>query len=683
MNYIEYVNVKQGTDSLPRFSNGNTLPLTQLPFAMAGFSPQTKSNMDSWFYHPKDRSIEGIRLTHQPSPWMGEYGAINLLPQAGEPKSNPDERWSGYRPEEAILEPNYMRIRLLRYRSTFELTPTERGAVVSVTYDHPNTARYISILPVSGSCRYHFNDELHQVEGYTTGHRGDDAKNFHTYFVLRFAAGDYDLSKTIVTKSDGSRHYGTEVEGEYTGIHVALNQAQVEMKFAISYVSIEQAIVNMEQELGEKNFDQVRQEGKDIWEGYLNRIQVETETLDQKKTFYSCMYRMFLFPRKCYEMNAEGKAIHYAPRLGEVRDGLRYADTGFWDTYRTNFPLLSIIGQEEYAHMLEGFVQDYIDGGWLPRWTSIGEAGCMPSTLIDAVIADAAVKNIVSHDLLKVALEGMINHANNPSEDKRYGRNGVAAYLKYGYVPNNLEHESVNLTLDAAYGDFCIAQVAKVLGLIELEEKYKPRGFNYRNLFDPATGFMRGRNEAGQHKDGFSATRWGDEYTEGCAWQSSFAVPHDIEGLAELYGGKKEILKKLDELFATAPDYEIGGYWAEIHEMTEMAAVDFGQCAISNQPSFHIPYLFAAYGEEDKTNYWVEKICNELFSWKDDGFPGDEDNGSMSAWYIFSMLGLYPVCPGKAEYIKSKMLVKSAVINGKSWDSSNYGQWISQDEIMK
>lgn len=681
MRYLNYVNVKQGTDSLPRFSNGNTLPLTQLPFAMAGFAPQTKSNMDSWFYHPKDRSIEGIRLTHQPSPWMGEYGAINLLPQIGTPKSNPDERWSSYRPEEALLEPHYMKLRLLRYRSLFELTPTERGCAVRISFEGPDEERFLSVLPVGGMCEYRFNSDQHRLEGFTTVHRGDDAKNFHNYFVIQFNEKDYNLEKTKITKEDGSHHLGWEVSGEKTGIHIALNHANLEVKMAISYISIEQAVLNLDRELLNKTFDQIQEEAEGIWESYLRRIEVETETEDQMTTFYSCMYRMFLFPRKCYELDSQGKEIHYAPRLGEVRDGLRYADTGFWDTYRTNFPLLSIIGKEEYAHMLEGFIQDYVDGGWLPRWTSIGEAGCMPSTLIDAVIADAAVKNIVSHDLLKTALEGMIHHANTESEDKRYGRNGVKGYLKYGYVPNNLEHESVNLTLDAAYGDFCIAEVAKVLGMNDIEKEYRPRALNYRNLFDPTTGFMRGRDEEGNMKPNFNPIRWGGEYTEGCAWQSSFAVPHDFEGLAQLYGGQEQFVGKLDELFATEPDYYIGGYWAEIHEMSEMAAVDFGQCAISNQPSFHIPYLYAAFQQPEKTNYWVEKMCNELFSWKDDGFPGDEDNGSMSAWYIFSNLGLYPLCPGKPEYIKSKMLVKSAKVNGKVWDHSRFGQWIGHNEI--
>lgn len=681
MGYLNYVNVKQGTDSIRRFSNGNTLPLTQFPFGMAGFAPQTNNSVETWYYHPKDRCIEGIRLTHQPSPWMGEYGAINLLPQIGAPKLHPEQRWTSYRPEEAILEPNYMKIKLLRSRSVFELTPTERGGAIRVSFEGPDEDRFLSVLPVGGECSYHFDAQNHRLEGYTTLHRGDDAKNFHTYFVIQFSAGDYNVEKTMVTNHEGEHNFGCDVTGENTGIHIALNSNKVEAQLAISYISVKQAIQNMQHEFKTTEFEKLKQQGQDIWESYLGRIEVETDTLDQMKTFYSCLYRMFLFPRKCYEIDGSGKNIHYAPKVGSVRDGLRYTDTGFWDTYRTNFPLLSIIGKEEYSQMLEGFVQDYVDGGWLPRWSSIGEAGCMPSTLIDAVIADAAVKNIVPRALLETALKGMLHHANNESEDKRYGRNGAKAYLKYGYVPNNIEDQSVNLTLDAAYGDFCIAEVAKVLGYTDIEQEYRPRGMNYRNLFDQETGFMRGRNEEGNMAPDFNPLRWGGEYTEGCAWQSSFAVPHDVEGLADLYGGSEKFIKKLDELFTTPPDFYIGGYGGEIHEMSEMAAVDFGQCAISNQPSFHLPYLYAAFQQPEKTNYWVEKICTELISWKDDGFPGDEDNGSMSAWYIFSCLGLYPLCPGKTKYIKSKMLVKKAKINGKEWDNSKFGQWIDHKDI--
>ena len=239
-------------------------------------------------------------------------------------------------------------------------------------------------------------------------------------------------------------------------------------------------------------------------------------------------------------------------------------------------------------------------------------------------------------------------------------------------MPYDKFNESVNLTQDAAYGDWCIARVAEILGKGDIAAEYDRRAKNYRNIFDPETGFMRAKDSKGEFRPDFSPVSWGRDYTEGSAWQNSFAVPHDIEGLAELYGGREQLMRKIDELFAEKPHYEVGGYGREIHEMTEMAAADFGQCAISNQPSFHIPYIYSALGEVDKTAYWVEKLCKEAFSYTDDGFPGDEDNGTMALWYVFSVLGFYPFCPGKPEFVKGKKQVKRAFLCGRDIDADSF-----------
>ncbi|MFT4144009.1 MAG: GH92 family glycosyl hydrolase [Mobilitalea sp.] len=680
MNYLNYVNIKQGTDSRYRYSNGNTLPLTQLPFGMAGFVPQTNSSTKEWFYHPKDRSIEGIRLTHQPSPWIGEYGAFVLMSQLGQVEIDPAKRWSSYKPEEAVLRPDYMLLKLLRQRAVFELAPAERGGAFRITFEPSDKEKYLSILPVKGECGYWLDSSESMLMGFTKGHGMDDAKNFCMYFVIRFYEGTINLERTLVTDRDGNTVPGHTIEGENTSIHIALDQNKVEAQISISYISIEQAVQNLKQDFKVTEFKDIQEQAEKIWENYLGRIKIEAGE-EQLKTFYSCLYRVFLFPHKCYELTADGKTVHYCPGDGAIREGLRYTDIGFWDTYRTSFPLLSIIAKEEYREIMEGFIQDYVDNGWLPRWSSIGEVGCMPSTMIDAVIADGAVKGILPRSLLEIGFLGMQKHANVPALDQRYGRNGVKAYLNFGYIPYNIEKESVNLTLDAAYGDYCIAQVARILEQYEVEEEYLLRAGNYRNLYDSSTGFMRGKDDKGEFRTEFNPLEWGYEYTEGGAWQSSFAVQHDLEGLAELHGGVEKFLEKLDELFTTPPDFLIGSYEQEIHEMSEMAAVDFGQCAISNQPSFHLPFLYAAFDRPEKTDDWVERICRELFSWQDNGYPGDEDNGSMSAWYIFATLGLYPLCPGKPEYIKSKMLVKSALIDGKRWDNTGFEKKILHSDI--
>lgn len=664
MKYLPYVNTKQGSKSVSRFSNGNTLPLTQMPFGMVSFLPQTQVDRGSWFFHPDDRSLEGVRLSHQPSPWIGDYGCFVLLPQRKKPVVETGANWSSYRPEEAKLNPDLLQVYFQRYRTEMKVTPTERGAAINLDYEGDENA-ILSILPVGGEMGHRVDSKTNRLYGYTKYHSLDVAKDFKMYYVIEFDRPIMADETYIAEGTNDSVQLGQSVEGEKTSIHVTFDGKKVSGQLAISYISEAQAVQNLENELTGKTFETIHSEAASTWEGYLSRIEVETETEEQMRTFYSSMYRSFLFPHKAYEYDANGEAIHYSPATGKVHSGVRYTDNGFWDTYRTIYPLFALIAKEEYAEMLEGFVNDYINGGWLPRWISIGEVGCMPSTLIDAVIADAAIKGIVSDALLEKALEGMLKHANIAGPEDRYGRNGVIAYLEHGYVPYDVENESVNLTLDAAYGDYCIAQVAKVLGKTDIETEYLARAKNYRHLFDKETGFMRARNRQGEFRPDFDPYAWGRDYTESSAFQPSFFVPHDTDGLVSLYGGKKEFLQKLDALFAAEPRFDVGGYGCEIHEMSEMAAVDFGQCAISNQPSFHIPFLYAAVGEEEKTNYWVKKICEELFTAEDDGFPGDEDNGTMAAWYIFSSLGFYPLCPGKSGYVHFNSLVKNAKINGK------------------
>lgn len=637
MKFLPYVNVKMGTKSVMRYSNGNTLPLTQMPFGMAAFCPQSqrRAGEESWFYDPDLPVSEGIRLTHQPSPWIGDYGTFLMMPQNDIVADRGEAAWSGFRPTDAVLRPDYLKIPFLRPNATFELTPTERGAAIRVTFGDGRPS-YLSFLPVEGNYTYEYDEGNRTLMGSNDYCASGVAEGFRMYFAVRFAPDSVDAART----------YGGE-----GCMHIAVRTAVAEARLGISYISPEQAIRNLEGECGDLSFEALRAAAEAAWEEKLGRLVIEEDEA-RMRTFYSCLYRTFLFPNKAYELDGEGGAIHYCPLDGSVRPGVRYANNGFWDTYRTVYPLYSLIAREEYAEMLEGFVNDYREGGWLPRWIAIGEVGCMPSTLIDAVIADAVVKGIGSRDVWEDALRGMLHHANTESADRRFGRNGAEDYVKYGYVPRDRQRESVNLTLDAAYGDWCIATVAEALGHTEYVETYRARAKNYKNLFDPETGFMRGRDRNGAMAENFDPCIWGGEYTEGSAWQNSFAVPHDIEGLAALYGGREGLLRKLDQLFAEAPRYRVHGYGGEIHEMTEMAAVDFGQCAISNQPSFHLPYLYAALGETEKCASTVRRMCDTLFRATPDGYPGDEDNGTMSAWYVLSCLGMYPLCPGKNEWTR-------------------------------
>ena len=653
MNYLPYVNIKMGTASCVRYSSGNTLPLTQRPFGMAPFCLQTEGGTP-WFFRPDAPFAEGVRLTHQPSPWISDYGTFLMMPQNDVIADTTALAWSGYRPQEAVFRPDYLSLTFLRSGCRFELTPTERGAGIRLTFSDERP-RVLSFLPVMGAYTYRYDAATHTLFATTNGH-ADMSVDFKMHLAVRFPAGTVDAA--------ASRAVG---EGLSACFHVALTQPVTEFWLATSYLSEDLALTALERECAGRPFDALRDEAQTDWEEKLHRLEVETEDDAQLRTFYSCLYRTFLFPQKAYELTAQGEAIHYSPCDGKSRPGIRYTGGGFWDTARTVFPLFSLIAPAEYAEMLESFVRDYQECGWLPRWLSPGEVGCMPSTLIDAVIAEAVTRGIGSRNIWETALAGMLHHANHEAGEPRYGRNGAADYLKYGYVPCNGRRDSVNLTLDAAYGDWCIATVAKALGRTELVEPYLTRSQNYRRLFDPATGFMRGRNTDGRFAEPFDPLTWGGDYTEGSAWQNSFFVPHDTEGLAALYGGKEALIRKLDMLFATPPRYRVMGYGTEIHEMTEMAAADFGQCAICNQPSFHLPWLFAALGAPEKTAYWVKRIVEKAFSPADDGYPGDEDNGSMSAWYIFACLGQYPLCPGNPEHVHIPRLLKSVRLFGQTF----------------
>lgn len=670
MRYLDYVNTKQGSKSVHRYSNGNTLPLVQLPFGMAAFAPQTNDDA-RWYYHPDNRSLEGIRLTHQPSPWIADYGAMVFsLQNKLMGGFDGGKRWSGYRPEEAALTPYYLKTRFLRSRADFELAPSERGANIRVTFDEDG-GNYFSVTPVKGMCSYRFDGKTNTLYASTDMHMSGEAVKFKNYIVLRFPEGSVDAEKTLVSSGNKFRN-GTKCRGKKAGIHLALTNKVTDIRLATSYISFEQALLNLETELSGRSLEDTKTFAENTWEEYLSRVKIETKDEKLFKTFYSCMYRAFLYPHKCYEYNKNGKPVHYCPHDGSTRDGVRYTDNGFWDTYRTVYPFFALVAKDELREMLVAFITEYKESGWLPRWLSIGECGCMPSTLVDAVICDGAVKGFIDNGTLELALEGMIKHSVKNSGHKDFGRNGAESYCKLGYVPYEEEKETVNLTLDAAYGDWCIAEIAKILGKSDIEKEYRKRALNYKNLFDPETGFMRAKNRKGEFRPDFTPIGWGRDYTEGSAWQNSFAVPHDIEGLAELYGGKDKLIAKIDELFATPPYYEIVGYGCEIHEITEMAAVDFGQCGMNNQPSFHIPYIYSALGDVEKTTYWVKKICDELFSYEDDGFPGDEDNGTTAIWYIFSVLGLYPFCPGRPEYVKGIKQVDKAFIGDKELDVNKF-----------
>ena len=677
---LDYANPAQGTESVHAFSQGNTLPLVARPFAMTHWGPQTEEG--NRFYKPSARQIQGIRATHQPSPWIGDYGHFLLCPQSGDRLLGSWQRNSTFRPDETTLRPHYFKTVMRRYRTTVECTPTERCALLRMHFPSDRPARLIVDL-FDGGSHMDVDGEGNSLSGYTRANSGGVPDNFALYFYIELDAPVSDRG----VFANGQLLPAKTTDGDGLGAFLEVaSGGTVTARIATSFISVEQAKQNLEREVGQRSFDAVLEESTDTWTNVLNRIQIEGASDRQMHTFYSCLYRAHLFPRAFYEYDESGQPHHYSPYDGKLHPGVLYADNGFWDTHRTVYPLLALLDPERLAEIVEGWVQAYREGGWFPKWTSPGYRACMIGTHLDAVVADAVVRGVTDFDV-NTAYEGMLKNANEVGDEAgNYGRRGIRAFAELGWVPHDEVDHAASRTQDFAYNDFCVAQVAQYLGRQEDYQTYRERAFYYKNTFNGETGFMQGRLRDGSWETPFDEFRWGGAYIEGSAWQCTWAVPHDAAGLIELFGGPEKTVEKLDHMLALPPRFEVGSYHSEIHEMTEMAAVDFGQYAHSNQPVHHVLYLYAYAGKAHQTQYWVRRVLDELYA--PNMFCGDEDNGEMASWYIFSALGFYPFCPGHPSYVLGGPLFKKATIqlpNGNklaieapnNGPNNPYVQWVT------
>lgn len=633
MNNYRYVNTKMGTFNHERYSNGNCYPVCAVPHGMNFFTIQT-SGANNWFYSPMDKSFEGIRLTHLPSPWLPDYNKLLIWGERGEFYTDSRPYWSSFDNKKNIIEPAYIHMSLHRDNYEIELTPTNSCAIIRFKFESENTINRI----VFKSARFTYNFDEDSNTLYIIN---SDSQEIYKDFVSneRKSIAQYLVVKPNVTCS------ATEKDGK---LSLVTTSDIIECRIATSYISFDQAMLNLEREIGNKSFEAVRSETESEWEKKLSKIEVVDSDEEKKAIFYSCLYRFNLWPRRFYETDASGNALHVNTSNGEITNGVLYTDNGFWDTYRTCYPLLSLLDTDAYREMAEGFYNYYVDTGWLPKWVCPHNVNCMPGMLVEATMGDAIVKDIVTGELAEKIFAAMLKDGEYESKTRGEGRVMLGVYRKYGYYPYTMVKESVNETLDNAYGDFAIAMAAKKLGHTDVAEKYFAYSKNYRNLFDPITGFIRGKDENGKFRDEvFNPYSWGRDYTEGSAWQNAFGVYHDIKGLDELYEGRLQ--EKIDELMTAPSKYYVGSYNRVIHEMAEVSVADYGQCAISNQPSFHIPYIYSELGNPQKTSIHVQRLL-KIFNSGIEGYPGDEDNGSMSAWYILSSLGLYQVAPSRADF---------------------------------
>ncbi|MGY3724667.1 alpha-1,2-mannosidase, putative [Granulicatella balaenopterae] len=634
---IDLIDTRFGTNNSYTFSHGNCLPYTGVPFGMNYFAPQTTNSNGSWWFHPDDRTFQGIRLTHQPSPWIGDFSQLLFTPISGEIRyADLFHNQSSYRPEDAIFSPHYLKINSLRYGIESKFTPTEYGG--HFKFDFSNGYGGL-LLTNPGKASWSYDAESGLVTGYVETYSDCQDKEMKMYLALKA-----DVSELNVLQKD-ELICDPNFTDQFYYVGFPNDIKEVNLQIASSFISPEQARLNLSR-IQDTSFDDKKEAAKKLWEHYLKRIEIEDNRKDEIQKFYTIFYRVFLFPQKFYELDEDLEPIHYNTSSKNIEKGKYYTNNGFWDTYKTVYPLFSLIAPEVYVATIEGWLNHYKETGFLPKWLSPDERGMMPGTMIDAVLADAITKGIAL-DKADEILDAMIDSAKKEDPSGRYGRTATNEYQQLGYVPNHYS-ESVNQTQDYAYSDFCISRVAEVIGQKDIAKTFSERSLSYRNLIHPDHKLLVSKSTNNLWKEEFSPYHWGGDYTEGCAYQNSFAMYHDFLGFINQIGGPQEMHQLLNTLCNNGTTFDVNHYQFEIHEMSELAALDFGQIAISNQPSFHLPYLYHYIKQPNTARLLLKELQQHAFN---NGYPGDEDNGSMSAWYVFNTLGFYPVTPGSGEYL--------------------------------
>ncbi len=673
---VSYVSTMVGTQSKHSLSTGNTYPIIARPWGMNFWTPQTGKMGDGWQYVYTEDKIRGFKQTHQPSPWINDYGQFAIMPVTNKLVFNQDDRASWFSHKAETAHPYYYKVYLAEHDVVTEIAPTSRASVFRFTFPETDQS-YVVVDAFDNGSSIKIHPERNMITGYNTKNTGGVPANFKNYFVIVF---DKPFEYQAAVESNEIREGTTQWTGDHAGAVIGFKTTRGEVvhaRVASSFVSPEQALLNLK-EVEDKSFDQVKQEGKAEWNDILGRIEITDTNIDNIRTFYSCLYRSVLFPRTLSEINAKGEVIHYSPFNGKVVAGEMFTDTGFWDTFRALFPFLNLVYPSMNAKMQEGLVNTYHESGFLPEWASPGHRDCMVGNNSASVVADAYVKGLTDHDI-EALWQAVVSGANSRHPQiGSTGRWGYDYYNKLGYVPYNVGiRENVARTLEYAYDDWCIYQLGKTLGKPKSEiNVFAKRAMNYKNVFDSEHKLMRGKNEDGTFQAPFNPLKWGDAFTEGNSWHYTWSVFHDPQGLIDLMGGYDSFNGMMDSVFNLSPVFDESYYGAVIHEIREMQIMNMGNYAHGNQPIQHMIYLYNYSGQPWKSQARVREVMSNLYSAAPDGYCGDEDNGQTSAWYVFSALGFYPVCPGSDQYVIGSPLFDRAVIhleNGKKIEISAQG----------
>lgn len=655
---VQYVNTLQGTNSTYELSWGNTYPTTAVPYPMNSWSPQTGKNGDGWKYQYSATTIRGFQPTHQCSPWVGDYGVFSLMP-VSELVVDESKRATPFSHDKEIAKPHYYKV-TLENGITTEFSPTTRSAHFRFSFPAKGDA-FLVLDGYTKTSQVQIDVANHRITGYV--HNGAFSPKTHkNYFIIQFdkpfvSYGTWENRKNTIQKNNLSR------EGEGIGAYVQFAKgSKVQAKVSTSYISPEQAEVTMTRELGKHSSVEVtKQAAADVWNQLLNRVLVEGGTEEDMKTFYSCMFRANLFSHKFYEEKEDGSPYYYSPYDEKIHDGYMFTDNGFWDTFRSQFPLTNILHPTMQGQYMQALLDAQEQCGWLPSWSFPSETGGMVGNHSISLLTDAWVKGIRTFDPEK-ALKAYAHEAMNKGPwGGANGRVRWKDYYQLGYIPYPESMGSTAQTLEYCYDDFCAYQLAKMTGNKFYEEVFARQIYNYKNVYDPSVGFMRGRKLDGSWAD-FDAFEWGGPYCEGNAWHYNWSVFHDVQGLIDLTGGDERFVAKIDSVFALPGIVKYGTYGTKIHEMLEMELAKMGQYAQDNQPIQHMIYLYSYAGQPWKTQYWIRQVMDRLYNSSENGYPGDEDQGGMSSWYVLSALGIYSVCPGTDEYVLGSPKFRKATI---------------------
>lgn len=669
---VDYVNPLMGTDSKFSLSNGNTYPAIATPWGMNFWTPMTSKMGDGWTYKYNENKIRGIKQTHQPSPWINDYAAFSLMAVTGDLKFKEDERASWFSHKAETVKPYHYKVYLADYDVIAEVAPTERAAHFKFTFPEADQSYIILDAFFKGSMVKIIPEER-KIIGYSRNNSGGVPDNFHNYFIIQFDK-DFELKHTW---SDNwtLQENSLNSEGKHVGAIVGFKTAKGEIihaKVASSFISPEQAQINLDREIGSDSFENTKEKAKEAWEVELSKIKIEDPNTDHIKTFYSSLYRVLLFPRKFYEYDANNQVMHYSPYNGKVLPGYMFTDNGFWDTFRAVYPFFNMMYPSLNKQIMAGLANTYKESGWLPEWASPGHRDCMIGSNSAIIVADAFLKGNVDPEDTAVLFEAMLKNATvaDGRPVRSVGRAGLTYYNSLGYVPYNVGvNENVARTLEYAFADFSIGQMATKLNKPDVAKKYYDQSLRYKNVFDPSSNLMRGKNKDGSFQSPFNPLKWGDAFTEGNSLHYTWSVFHDVNGLIDLMGGKQKFIKQLDTVFEMPPLFDASYYGGIIHEIREMQIVNMGNYAHGNQPIQHMIYLYNYANAGYKAQEKIRDVLTKLYSATPDGYCGDEDNGQTSAWYVFSSLGFYPVTPGTNQYVIGSPLFKKATLNLENGNS--------------